>query len=135
MLGQLPRQDQSYGSLNLTGGDGGLLVIACEPRRFLSQLLEDVVDEAVHNTHGFAGNADIRMDLLQHLEDVDLVGFNALLASLLLLVPGFFRELLLGSWFFLSWGLLGLFLLSWLFLGWLLLGFGCHLKLVVDSKD
>ena len=100
MLGQLPRQDQSYGSLNLTGGDGGLLVIACEPRRFLSQLLEDVVDEAVHNTHGFAGNADIRMDLLQHLEDVDLVGFNALLASLLLLVPGFFRELLLGSWFF-----------------------------------
>ncbi|KAL0731840.1 hypothetical protein Bca4012_027934 [Brassica carinata] len=47
--------------------------------RLVGKLLEDVVDEAVHDFHGFALDPSIWVNLLQHLEDVNLVGLNALL--------------------------------------------------------
>ncbi|RHN81370.1 hypothetical protein MtrunA17_Chr1g0198261 [Medicago truncatula] len=62
------------------------------------------------------------MNLLENLEDVDLVGFNALLVSLLLLVGGgcFLWDLLFGFGF-LCWRLL-----CWLLLGGFLLSLWCH---------
>ena len=45
-----------------------------EARRLGSESLEDVVDEGVHDGHGLGGNAGIRVNLLQHLIDVDGVG-------------------------------------------------------------
>uniref|UniRef100_N1R496 Uncharacterized protein n=1 Tax=Aegilops tauschii TaxID=37682 RepID=N1R496_AEGTA len=50
------------------------------------ELLKDVVDEGVHDGHGLGGDADVRVHLLQHLEDVDLVRLHALIGLLLLLV-------------------------------------------------
>lgn len=48
--------------------------------------LEDVVDKAVHDGHGFAGNTGVGVHLFQHLVDVDAVRF--LPPPLLFLVCG-----------------------------------------------
>ena len=101
MLGELTREHKTNRSLDFARGDGRLLVVARESGRFLSELLEDVVDEAVHDPHGLARNTDVRVYLLQHLEDIDLVGLHALLRPLLLLLAGgcVLRDLLLGFCF------------------------------------
>nr|GMD32184.1 probable small nuclear ribonucleoprotein F [Ipomoea batatas] len=72
VLCQFAGKNQSHGSLDLAGSDGRLLVVTGQARRLLGELLKDIVDEAVHDAHGLAGDPDIRMDLLKHLEDVDL---------------------------------------------------------------
>ncbi|RXI04432.1 hypothetical protein DVH24_038706 [Malus domestica] len=133
VLGELTREHEPHGGLDFPGSDRRFLVVPREPGRLLGELLEDVVDEAVHDSHGLAGDPDVRVDLLQHLEDVDLVGLNALLRFLLLLVSGggsgLLRELLPGLGLLLGGGFLrhgGLFLLCWLLLGRLLLSFGRH---------
>ena len=79
MLGELAGEDEADGGLDLAGGDGGLLVVAGELGGLGGELLEDVVDEGVHDGHGLGGDADVGVDLLEHLEDVDLVGLYALL--------------------------------------------------------
>ena len=38
---------------------------------FGGDAFEDVVDERVHDAHGFAGDTSVRVNLLQHLVDVD----------------------------------------------------------------
>ena len=133
MLGQLTGQHETHGGLDLPRGDGRLLVVASESGGLLGELLEYVVDEAVHDAHGLAGDPDVRVHLLEHLEDVDLVRFHALLRPLLLLVrhagSAFLRKLLPGLRLLLGRGLLsnrGLLLLGRLLLRWLLLGFGGH---------
>ena len=72
-----------HGRLDLPAGDGVLLVVVgqAQTRRLGGNPLEDVVDKRVHDGHGLAGDARIRVDLLHHLVDVGL----ALLAELLLL--------------------------------------------------
>ena len=97
MLGELAGKNQPHRRLDFARGDRRLLVVASEPRRLAGELLEDVVDEAVHDSHGLAGNPNVGVDLLQHLEDVYLVGLDVALRPLLLLVDGaaFLRELLL----------------------------------------
>ena len=51
---------------------------------FGGDALEDVVDERVHDAHGFAGDTSVRVNLLQHLVDVDSIAFLSLSPSLLL---------------------------------------------------
>ena len=51
---------------------------------FSGDALEDVVDEGVHDAHGFAGDTSVRVNLLQHLVDVDSIAFLSLSPSLLL---------------------------------------------------
>jgi hypothetical protein len=82
VLGELAGEDEADGGLDLAGGDGGLLVVAGEAGGLLRELLEDVVDEGVHDRHGLGGDSDVRVHLLQDLEDVDLVGLDALLRLL-----------------------------------------------------
>jgi hypothetical protein len=79
VLGELAGEDEAHRGLDLAGGDGGLLVVVGEAGGFLRELLEDVVDEGVHDGHGLGGDPDVRVHLLEHLEDVDLVGLDALL--------------------------------------------------------
>lgn len=99
VLGQLSGQEQSNSGLNLATGDGGSFVVVSQTRCFGGNALEDVVDEAVHDRHGLAGNTSIGMDLLQHFVNVDAV--RLLPAAALLLVAsasGFrLRRGLLGS--------------------------------------
>ena len=51
---------------------------------FGGDALEDVVDERVHDAHGFAGDTSVRVNLLQHLVDVDSIAFLSLSPPLLL---------------------------------------------------
>ena len=83
MLGELTREEESDSSLDLARGDGGPLVVVSESAGLSSDPLEQIVDERVHDAHGLGGDASVRVDLLQHLVDVDGVG---LLPSLLLLL-------------------------------------------------
>ena len=80
---------------------------------FSSDTFEDIVDEGVHDAHGLGGDTSVRVDLFQHLVDVDGIGFlpSALLLLLVTLGDG------LGS---LS-RLLGSFSRNfWWHVGWLL---------------
>ena len=84
MLGQFTGQKETDCSLDLPAGDGGALVVVCKAGSLGSNTLKDVVHERVHDGHGLGGNASVRVDLLQHLVDVDAVGL--LPAALLLLI-------------------------------------------------
>ena len=86
MLGQLPRKQEPYGSLDLPGGDGGSLVVMGKPASFSSNSLEEVVDKGVHDAHGFGGDTSVRVDLLQDFVDVDSIGLLSLPLPSLLLV-------------------------------------------------
>uniref|UniRef100_A0A453N467 Uncharacterized protein n=1 Tax=Aegilops tauschii subsp. strangulata TaxID=200361 RepID=A0A453N467_AEGTS len=120
MLGELAGEDEADGGLDLAGRDGGLLVVPRELGGLAGELLEDVVDEGVHDGHGLGGDADVGVHLLEHLEDVDLVRLHALLGLLLpLLVAALLgrRHLLLRLGLLARGGLLHRLLLG---------GLGCH---------
>ncbi|KAF4389706.1 hypothetical protein F8388_009839 [Cannabis sativa] len=127
MFGQFTGKNEPHSGLDLPRSDRGLLVVSSEPGSFLCQLLKDIVYEAVHNTHGFAGDSYIWMNLFQDLEYINLIGFDALLRSFLLLVSdgstAFLWELLSGLGFLLGRCLLGqgFLLFRGLLGGWLLL--------------
>ena len=71
VLSQFTWQQQTNGGLYLAAADGRTLVVVRKTRRLAGYSLEHVVDERVHDAHGFAGNSSIRMNLLKHLVDVD----------------------------------------------------------------
>ena len=83
MLGQFTGEEKPDGGLDLPGGDGGSLVVVGETAGLGGDALEDVVDERVHDAHGLGRDTGVGVDLLQHLVDVDSVGFLAFAASLL----------------------------------------------------
>ena len=108
VLGELTRKHETNGSLNLAGGESGLLVVGGKLSSLAGDALEDVVDERVHDAHPLLADAGVGVDLLEDLVDVGGVGFDALLAALLLAALG---GDLLGS--------LGRSLLGWCFShGW-----------------
>ena len=75
VLGQLPGKQQTNGSLNFSGGDGGAAVVVSQAGSLGSDALENVVHERVHDRHGLAGDPRVRMNLLQHFVYVDAVTF------------------------------------------------------------
>ena len=83
MLGELTRKHQTNSGLDLTGREGGLLVVGGELARLASNTFEDIADERVHDAHALLANASVGVDLLEHLVNVGGVGFGALLAALL----------------------------------------------------
>ena len=50
---------------------------------FRGQAIENVVDEGVHDAHGTVGDSRVRVDLLQHLEDVQRPRSDSLSPALL----------------------------------------------------
>ena len=84
MFGQLSGQEEPDSSLDLPRSDGGALVVVSEFAGLGSDTLEQVVDEGVHDAHGLRGDTGVRVDLLEHLVDVD--GVRLLPLSLLLLL-------------------------------------------------
>ena len=71
VLGQLSGKEQPHGSLDLAGGDGATLVVVGQTASLGGDALEDVVHERVHDRHSLAGDAGVRVHLLQHFVDVD----------------------------------------------------------------
>jgi len=51
VLSEFTWEEESDGSLDLSGGEGVLLVVSDELGRLKSDLLEDIVDERVHDVH------------------------------------------------------------------------------------
>lgn len=88
VLGQLTRKQQTDGGLDFARRDRRALVVVRQPGRFGGDALEDVVHEAVHDAHRLRRDASVRVDLLQHLVDVDCIAFLAGLALLLLVRLG-----------------------------------------------
>ena len=99
MLGQFTGQQKPDGGLDLPGGDGGPLVVVGQAGSFSSDTFEDIVDERVHDAHGLGRDSGVRVDLLQHLVDVDGVGFFPFLGPLLVVLGDVLGGLagLLGS--------------------------------------
>ncbi len=83
VLGELTGEDEPDSGLDLPGGDRGLLVVPGELGGLGRDLLEDVVDERVHDAHGLGADAGIGVNLLQNLVDVDCIRFLAALVALL----------------------------------------------------
>ncbi len=64
-------------------GDSRAFVVVSQTGGFRSNTLENVVDERVHDAHGFTRDSSVWVDLLQNLEDVDGIRFLPLLSVLL----------------------------------------------------
>ena len=79
VLGQLTWQQETDRSLDLPAGDGRSLVVVGEAGSFTGDALENVVDKAVHDAHGLGRDSSVRVNLFQHLVDVDGVRFLSLL--------------------------------------------------------
>lgn len=92
VLCKLSWEEKPDGGLHLPAGDGGALVVVSKTRCFGGDSLEDVVDEAVHDAHGLAGNSSVRVHLLEDFVDVDCV--TLLPPALLLLIS--LGDVLLG---------------------------------------
>mmetsp|Transcript_57707 Transcript_57707/g.122460 ORF Transcript_57707/g.122460 Transcript_57707/m.122460 type:complete len:231 (-) Transcript_57707:63-755(-) len=88
MLGKLAWKHEANGGLNLSRGEGCLLVVGGELSSLASDAFEDVVYEGVHDGHSLLADACVGMDLLEDLVDVGGIGFGALLALLLLPIGG-----------------------------------------------
>ena len=79
VFGELTRQHQFAGALHSPGVHGGALVILDNVARFVGDAVKSVVHEAVHHVHGALAHSDVRMHLLEHLEDVQVERLGALL--------------------------------------------------------
>ena len=77
MLGELTWEEKSDGGLDLTGGEGVLLVVSDKSGGLGGDLLEDIVDERVHDAHGSLGDAGLWVDLLEDSVDVDGEGLGS----------------------------------------------------------
>ena len=84
VLGKLTGEEQPDSGLDLARGDGGPLVVVSQTGGLGGDPLEQIVDERVHDAHGLGGDTGVRVDLLQHLVDVDGIGLLPLLLLLLL---------------------------------------------------
>ncbi|CAH3182156.1 unnamed protein product, partial [Porites lobata] len=107
---QFTGQKQPDGGLDLTRTDVG------KAGSFGGDALEDVVDKRVHDAHGFAGDTSVRVNLLQHLVDVDGIAFLSLSPPLLLSI---------------RWSLC----LSSSLLAFLSCNFGCHLNVCCENMS
>ena len=81
MLGEFTGEEEADGSLDLSGRQGVLLVVSNELGGLEGNLLEDVVDERVHDLHGSLGDASLGVNLLEDSVDVDGEGLSASASS------------------------------------------------------
>lgn len=75
VLREFTGKQETNGRLDLAARNRRPLVVMSETGRFRRDPLEYVVDETVHDAHRLTGYAGIRVNLLQHLVDVDGVTF------------------------------------------------------------
>ena len=88
VLGELTREEEPDRGLDLARGDGGPLVVVSQTGSLSSDSLKEIIDKGVHDAHGLGGDTSVRVDLLQHLVDVDGIGFLPSLLLLLLITLG-----------------------------------------------
>lgn len=81
MLGEFSRKQETNGGLNFTGCEGLGVVVGSKLSRLGGDALEEISDKGVHDAHGLGRDTGVRMNLLEHLVDVDGVGFTPLLLA------------------------------------------------------
>jgi len=81
VLGELSWEEESDSGLDLSGGESVLLVVSHKSGGLVGDLLEDVVDEGVHDGHGSLGDSGLGVNLLQDSVDVDGESLGSLLSS------------------------------------------------------
>ena len=81
MLGELTWKEESDSGLDLSGGEGLLLVVSDELGGLEGDLFVDVVDEGVHDGHGSLGDTSVWVNLLEDSVDIDGEGLGSLLLS------------------------------------------------------
>lgn len=69
MFGKLTRKDETNGSLNFARCDGLAFVGAGEVSGFNGDSFKNVIHEGIHNVHGFLGDSDVVVNLLEYLVD------------------------------------------------------------------
>ena len=82
VLGELSWEDELDSRLDLLGGEGVLLVVSDELSGLGGDLLEDIVDEGVHDGHGSLGDTGLWVNLLEDSVDIDGEGLDSLGLSL-----------------------------------------------------
>ena len=85
VLCKLSREEEADSSLDLTGREGGLLVVSGKLGCLKSDSVKDIVDERVEDGDASLGDTGLRVNLLEDLVDVRRVAFD----YLLFLVPAF----------------------------------------------
>jgi len=75
--GEFSWEDELDSWLDLTRWESSSLVESNELWSFSGDSVESVVDERVHDVHGFLWDSDVWVDLLEDLVDVDWEGFNS----------------------------------------------------------
>lgn len=63
VFGEFSGQQESDCGLHLSAGDGGALVILCQPRSLCSDALEHIINKWIHDAHCPAGDASVWMNL------------------------------------------------------------------------
>ena len=66
VLGQVPREEEAGGCLDVPRSQSLLLAVVGETGRLRRQLLEHVVREGVEDGHGLPGDAQVPVHLLHH---------------------------------------------------------------------
>ena len=79
VFGEFSGEEEAHGGLDLSGGDGGALVVLGQTGGLVGDALKNVRHERVHDRHGLGRDTGIGVDLLQDLVDVDGVRFLSLL--------------------------------------------------------
>ena len=70
VLGEVAWKDETDGGLDFAGSESVPIVHVNEAGALASDPLENVSDERVHDEHGLVRDTNVRMDLLEDLEDV-----------------------------------------------------------------
>ena len=79
VLGQLAGQHQLASALNSSCVHRRFFVVFHDVPSFHGDAVEGIMDESVHHVHGPFRHSDRRMDLLQHLENVQVERLSPLL--------------------------------------------------------
>ena len=95
--GELSGEDKLDSRLNFSGWKSSSLVESNEFGSFSGNSVESVMDEGVHDVHGFLGNTNVGVNLFQDFIDIDGEGLDSSSSSFLVGLFGF--DL---SWFFAS---------------------------------
>ena len=77
VLSELTWEEESDGGLDLSGGESVSSVVSDKSAGLGGDLLEDVVDERVHDGHGSLGDSGLWVNLLEDSVDVDGEGLGS----------------------------------------------------------
>ena len=78
VFGEVSREDELDGSLDIVGADGVLSLASVELGSFEGDSFEEVDDETVHDAHGLLGDSNVAVDVLEDSVDVDAVAVEFL---------------------------------------------------------